>query len=488
MAIFTSRSITLSVTLLLASTSLANAGFIWLSPEKQGTEATTTYSQQAEPAVPADANSQGRAWKVDPAVPVAGTASAPEPAPVLAQAPVAAPVEPTVVAPVVAPAPVELAATTPTPAVEAPVVVAPAPVELAATAPVVAPAVEAPAAVVAPPAVTLGGEAMSAKPIYSKGDRMPAPVVAAPVPAPVAEVVAPVVAPAVEAAAPAPAAPAVEAAAVVAPAPAVTAPVEVKLASSKDLTLQNGSTAPAMTSAQQEIDKLPSMTAPKDTATAPAPAPSADLIGATAIAQSKPVVEAPAPKAPEAPVAAVVAAPAPAATVSAVADLSSAKPIDLKPATSPITGETVAVASAAETTAFPAPGVPAAPVAMTPTDKVLDGFGKHVPLVIALRQILPSDYGFAHGDGVDLTASIDWQGGRPWSQVLSDSIKPLGLTAIISNDTVMLVKVAAAPAEAAKPVEAAAAVVVAPAATTVAAGATAVLTNATVMQTPPKNN
>ena len=475
MAIFTSRSITLSVTLLLASTSLANAGFIWLSPEKQGTEAATTYSQQAEPAVPADANSQGRAWKVDPAVPVAGTAAAPEPAPVLAQAPVAATTPtPTVVAPVVAPAPVELAATTPTPAVEAPVVVAPAPVELAATAPVVAPAVEAPAAVIAPPAVTLGGEPMSAKPIYSKGDRMPAPVVEAPAPAPAAEVVAP-----------APVAPAVEAAAVVAPAP-VVAQEEVKLASSKDLTLQNGSTAPAMTSAQQEIDNLPSMTAPKDTATAPAPAPSGDLIGTTAVAQSKPVVEAPAPKAPEAPAAVVAPVVAPAvaeAPAPAAADLATAKPIDLKPATSPITGETVAVAGSA-----PSTEVPAAPAKMTPTDKVLDGFGKHVPLVIALRQILPSDYGFAHGDGVDLTASIDWQGGRPWSQVLSDSIKPLGLTAIISNDTVMLVKVAEAPAEVTKPVEAAAAPVVEAPAKVVAAGATAVLTNATVMQTPPKNN
>ena len=228
------------------------------------------------------------------------------------------------------------------------------------------------------------------------------------------------------------------------------------------------------------------MTAPKDTATAPAPAPSGDLIGTTAVAQSKPVVEAPAPKAPEAPAAVVAPVVAPAvaeAPAPAAADLATAKPIDLKPATSPITGETVAVAGSA-----PSTEVPAAPAKMTPTDKVLDGFGKHVPLVIALRQILPSDYGFAHGDGVDLTASIDWQGGRPWSQVLSDSIKPLGLTAIISNDTVMLVKVAEAPAEVTKPVEAAAAPVVEAPAKVVAAGATAVLTNATVMQTPPKNN
>ena len=80
------------------------------------------------------------------------------------------------------------------------------------------------------------------------------------------------------------------------------------------------------------------------------------------------------------------------------------------------------------------------PAPAAPTAKVVDGFGKQVPLVIAMRQILPSDYGFAHRDGVDLGQLIDWQGGRPWPQVLSEALAPVGVKVTISGDTVLLEK------------------------------------------------
>jgi hypothetical protein len=214
-----------------------------------------------------------------------------------------------------------------------------------------------------------------------------------------------------------------------------------------------------MPTAESMISSMPSMTAPRPAA----PAPQVAEVAA-------PVVTAPPVVAPEAPATAPIVmadTAAPAAPVTAPA-------AEVAPAgvtVSPITGETVPLASY----------VPPA----APTDKVVDGFGKQVPLVIAMRQILPSEYSFAHGDGVDLSQSVSWEGGKPWQQVLNDAIRPIGLTAQLTGDTVMLNK---RPVEMAPELTPPAANVVAPAVTSrPAPGAAAVLTNATIMQTPPSN-
>ena len=73
-----------------------------------------------------------------------------------------------------------------------------------------------------------------------------------------------------------------------------------------------------------------------------------------------------------------------------------------------------------------------------PNAGVVDGFGKQVPLVVALRQILPERYSFAHGDGVDLSQSVDWNGGRPWPEVLQSALGSIGLSAVITADTILI--------------------------------------------------
>lgn len=144
-----------------------------------------------------------------------------------------------------------------------------------------------------------------------------------------------------------------------------------------------------------------------------------------------------------------------------------------------VTGASIA----SETPPATAPVAP--PAAPEPAAKVVDGFGKQVPLAIALRQILPANLGLAHADDVDLSQPVDWEGGKPWPEVLQTAIAPLGLSAAVTGDTVLLQKAGATTAMAA-PTEPAPLLTPPPSTVSASvAGTKAVLTNATVMQTPP---
>lgn len=80
---------------------------------------------------------------------------------------------------------------------------------------------------------------------------------------------------------------------------------------------------------------------------------------------------------------------------------------------------------------------------------VVEGFANQVPLSVALRQILPSSYGFAVADGVDMGALVNWRGGRPWPMVLDEALQPLGLVAVPGNGVVMVQPMGAAPMDSA---------------------------------------
>lgn len=361
MALRNTSTVLLSISVLMASTGLAQAGFIWLAPE-QSTANSSAYSRQAEPPVADGTQLQGRQWPIDSAVPVVGTqpqtntdTAAMVPAP-LAPAEAQTLVSPPGVAPVVEAS------------VQAPALAPMAPVQVAA-------------AQAAP--VLLKNETVSGSPMISPGDQ-------------------PISAPAVE-----------SAPAAMSTFTATPAQPEVTLGTARsDSAVVQQPTAPGMPTAENLINSMPSMTSPTPSVasveaapatltpvTAPTPAPAA------ALATAEPLVSPPG-----------VAAPAPVSTSVASGN-----------AVSLVTGENVATQAPAS-----APVVPAA--------KVIDGFGKQVPLVIAMRQILPSDYGFAHRDGVDLGQLIDWQGGRPWPQVLSEALAPVGVKVTISGDTVLLEK------------------------------------------------
>jgi hypothetical protein len=48
----------------------------------------------------------------------------------------------------------------------------------------------------------------------------------------------------------------------------------------------------------------------------------------------------------------------------------------------------------------------------------VEGFGKDVPLGLAVRQIVPQGYSVTYGAGIDRNRRISWQGGADWQTVL----------------------------------------------------------------------
>lgn len=75
------------------------------------------------------------------------------------------------------------------------------------------------------------------------------------------------------------------------------------------------------------------------------------------------------------------------------------------------------------------------PLLSAPTDssspksgeKVVSGFANKVPLAVALRQLLPSDYGFSVDNDVSLSTQVSWRGGRAWKEVMTDMLQDAGL-------------------------------------------------------------
>lgn len=68
------------------------------------------------------------------------------------------------------------------------------------------------------------------------------------------------------------------------------------------------------------------------------------------------------------------------------------------------------------------------------------GFGHDVPLVFALRQVVPTRVHIIYGPGVDEQQNVSWEGGKPWDQVLRSTIKPLGLHVVMSPKAVKIVE------------------------------------------------
>ena len=69
---------------------------------------------------------------------------------------------------------------------------------------------------------------------------------------------------------------------------------------------------------------------------------------------------------------------------------------------------------------------------------VIEGFGTDMPLALALRQIVPPQYAFSFGNGVNPGMRISWQGGKAWNEVLADALAPAGVNVGIHNKKVLL--------------------------------------------------
>ncbi len=103
----------------------------------------------------------------------------------------------------------------------------------------------------------------------------------------------------------------------------------------------------------------------------------------------------------------------------------------------PVMPRPAAVAPAAYNNAAVASApVPRGPNAGQFADAV--GFGRDLPLALALSQVVPPEYSFSFANNVDAGETVSWQGGKSWDAVLNDMLAPHGLRAIISGNQVTI--------------------------------------------------
>lgn len=69
---------------------------------------------------------------------------------------------------------------------------------------------------------------------------------------------------------------------------------------------------------------------------------------------------------------------------------------------------------------------------------VVEGFGKEMPLALALSQIVPAEYAYAFGEGVNPGMRVSWNGGAPWNDVLAAALEPHGVGIDIRYKKVLL--------------------------------------------------
>ncbi len=66
------------------------------------------------------------------------------------------------------------------------------------------------------------------------------------------------------------------------------------------------------------------------------------------------------------------------------------------------------------------------------------GFGRDLPLALALSQVVPPEYSYAFAQNVNVGSTVSWEGGKPWNEVLNDMLAPNGMRAVISGTQVTI--------------------------------------------------
>ena len=85
------------------------------------------------------------------------------------------------------------------------------------------------------------------------------------------------------------------------------------------------------------------------------------------------------------------------------------------------------------------PAITHAPINLLPQSSrapVAHGFGDHVPLSFAVRQIVPAKLHVDYANQVDPSALVTWEGGQLWNVVLVHAVQPLGYRVWVSATTV----------------------------------------------------
>jgi hypothetical protein len=85
------------------------------------------------------------------------------------------------------------------------------------------------------------------------------------------------------------------------------------------------------------------------------------------------------------------------------------------------------------------PNLPSSPrLSPSQGQALASGFGAQVPLAFAIRQMAPDGFDVILEPPADPKALVDWRGGRLWTQVLADSVEPLGLAVSLHDKTVTI--------------------------------------------------
>lgn len=73
-----------------------------------------------------------------------------------------------------------------------------------------------------------------------------------------------------------------------------------------------------------------------------------------------------------------------------------------------------------------------------PRYRTANGFGRDVPLSFAMRQVVPSHVQVVYDKDVDRSTLVNWQGGRPWIDVIRTTVKTIGLHVTVSPGIVRI--------------------------------------------------
>jgi len=70
----------------------------------------------------------------------------------------------------------------------------------------------------------------------------------------------------------------------------------------------------------------------------------------------------------------------------------------------------------------------------------VEGFGRNLPLVLALNQVVPSGYAYAFSQDVDPGTIVSWQGGKPWTEVLEEMLGPTPLGVSFNENRILITR------------------------------------------------
>ncbi|MCB9988530.1 MAG: TcpQ domain-containing protein [Rhodospirillales bacterium] len=86
---------------------------------------------------------------------------------------------------------------------------------------------------------------------------------------------------------------------------------------------------------------------------------------------------------------------------------------------------------------MPAPMEDAMPASASTKDVVV-GFGNDMPLILAMRQIVPDNYAYSFAPQINQAVRVNWNGGQPWDVVLAEAVAPYNLDVDVIDQTVVI--------------------------------------------------